>query len=217
MSSWPGQGRRHQRPRGCRPDLFWSGDDHVYAGAGADRVSAGSGADFVADPRIVVTVLAGRGDDVIRIRGTGELTRPIVDLRGGPGADLIVGGSTDDDLRGGAGRDVLRGGGGFNSLYGEEGRDVLKGGSSNEFYLTGDGDVVIASGQFGTVLYDYARGPVRLDLQTGRGRVAGFPQIGYLVWMTLSVPRSETSSGEIPERTSFRARGERRCARARRL
>jgi Ca2+-binding RTX toxin-like protein len=56
---------------------------------------------------------------------------------GGPGADVLRGGTGLDSLFGGRGNDVLRGGAEFDTLKGGQGRDRLVGGADGD-HLHGD-------------------------------------------------------------------------------
>lgn len=91
-------------------------------------------------------VNADGGDD--RVKVAGEVRIPVT-MRGGPGRDVLVGGSGPDRLFGGPlgdkligrdGDDVLLGGDGYDALFGGPGDDVLKGGLGPDNVLGGPGD-----------------------------------------------------------------------------
>jgi VCBS repeat-containing protein len=93
------------------------GPVELFSVTGAVRVFA-LGGDDVVDARLVpakftVELHGGWGNDV---------------LIGGAGNDLLLGEWGNDQLRGGAGRDVLAGGFGADDLRGDAGADVLVGG-----------------------------------------------------------------------------------------
>jgi Ca2+-binding RTX toxin-like protein len=100
-------------------------DDDLTIGAGSIAlngvVSTHSGLDFV-------TVSAGDGQDSVDAAAVGLPLQ----LDGGGGADLLVGGTADDSLFGGAGGDELHGGGGLDYLDGGEGVDDLDGGADED-------------------------------------------------------------------------------------
>jgi Ca2+-binding RTX toxin-like protein len=70
-----------------------------------------------------VFVAAGRGNDTINLRDSGDDT-----VYGGGGNDVIRGGHGDSSLFGGAGND---------SIYGGTGNDTLHGGTGNDFLRSG--------------------------------------------------------------------------------
>jgi Ca2+-binding RTX toxin-like protein len=89
---------------------------------------------------------ADGGDDIARVSGAIHIP---VSMRGGPGADKLVGGAGDDKLFGGEGADrligregddVLLGGEGADTLYGGHGNDILRGGSGVDELNGGTGE-----------------------------------------------------------------------------
>jgi len=95
-------------------------------------------------------VNAGAGDDSVTVAR--EVPVPVT-LRGGPGADRLVGGGAGDKLTGGPDDDVLIGWGGADSLFGGPGddrlvgcggNDLLRGGSGTDALLGGSGRNVLA-------------------------------------------------------------------------
>jgi len=83
-----------------------------------------------------VDVLAGAGNDTIRVdESHGSLGKQLV-IDGGPGNDTITGGSGNDELIGGDGDDVLIGGRGDDTLLMGAGDDVA-------VWNPGDGDDII--------------------------------------------------------------------------
>jgi Ca2+-binding RTX toxin-like protein len=100
------------------------------------------------------------------------------DLRGGAGADLLVGRSGDDwlggdlggdTLWGGAGNDSLRGGDGQDRLHGGDGRDDLGGGASRDVLTGGAGadDFRFAAGTGTDHITDFTLGVDDLDFARG--------------------------------------------------
>lgn len=77
----------------------------------------------------------GEGDDVLVAPRHAES-----DLQGGPGADVIRGGSASDRIVGGLGDDVIRGGGGADDIWARRGRDVLFGGRGGDWIFARDGE-----------------------------------------------------------------------------
>ncbi|MBI3469252.1 MAG: hypothetical protein HY000_40125, partial [Planctomycetes bacterium] len=84
-----------------------------------------------------IKILAGRGEDSVRVDDRlGEIHASIT-ISGGAGADLLEGGGGSELLLGGAGRDTVRGGAGADSLRGGAGNDRLEGGPGSDV-LRGD-------------------------------------------------------------------------------
>ena len=81
-------------------------------------------------------VNAGGGDD--RVRLAGSVAVPVT-MRGGPGDDTLIGGSSADRLIGGVGDDRLIGGRGADRLYGGPGDDTLIGGPGSDLLDGGSG------------------------------------------------------------------------------
>jgi RTX calcium-binding nonapeptide repeat (4 copies) len=133
---------------------------------GAD-LTAGPGCTAIA-VRLVVcggTVLSidadlGDGDD---LAGLWNVTVP-VRITGGPGDDLIEGGSAPDDLSGGDGIDSLVGGAGPDREGGGQGDDLVAGDAGADTLDGGDGaDIVTGDAGSGDVLL----GGTGMDLVTG--------------------------------------------------
>jgi Ca2+-binding RTX toxin-like protein len=86
---------------------------------------------------------ADAGDD--RVSVAKEVAIPIT-IRGGPGRDVLTGGSGDDKLIGGTGNDRLTGGRGDDLLAGGPGTDALYGGRGDDILLNGPGGGVRRGG-----------------------------------------------------------------------
>jgi len=72
-----------------------------------------------------IVVRGGAGDDRLElVEASGAL--PAATLNGGPGDDLLLGGSNADDLRGGPGDDTLSGSRGDDRLRGDAGNDSIE-------------------------------------------------------------------------------------------
>ncbi|HEY6029151.1 MAG TPA: hypothetical protein VIU44_01225, partial [Gaiellaceae bacterium] len=89
--------------------------------------------------------------------------RPLCDLSGTVGDDLIVGGAGRDVLCGLGGSDVLQGLGGNDVLYGGPGNDRLSGGAGNDVLYGGPGDDALDGGA----------GADRLVAGPGGGQILG--------------------------------------------
>jgi len=81
-------------------------------------------------------VVAGPGDDTVSVASAVQVPTT---LNGGPGNDVLQGGSGADKLVGGTGDDVLSGKGGNDAIYGGPGQDVLNGGAGNDVLWGGPG------------------------------------------------------------------------------
>ena len=98
-------------------------------------------------PDVVRFVVNGMGDrdkifgtGVIARRDSGWLSGELnvpMEVDGGTGSDLIVGGEADDILRGNDDRDTIRGGEGNDYLFGGDGEDLLDGQSGNDCIFGG--------------------------------------------------------------------------------
>ncbi len=117
-----------------------------------------------------LTVSASLGTaNSLAFDGSAETDGRLV-VRGGSGADSIVGGGGNDDLRGGAGNDVVSGGGGNDIVRGGAGNDILDGGAGNDgVYGDAGNDLLVWRGAENAGAHDVYRGgldsdTLRLDL-----------------------------------------------------
>jgi RTX calcium-binding nonapeptide repeat (4 copies) len=101
------------------------GDDVIVG-----RQGAGGGGD---DVMTVQSGVGDSGDDVLRCFPRNQPCQ----LDGGPGDDLLTGGTSLDRLLGRAGADILRGGADFDTLQGGRGDDRLAGGAGGD-HLNGE-------------------------------------------------------------------------------
>jgi Ca2+-binding RTX toxin-like protein len=157
------------------------GNDTVFGGDGNDNFTGGPGDD---------TFDGGSGtfDSVSLYDAGGGVTASLVtntSSGGGLGNDsftgveALSGGAFGDQLTGGPGStggvsgaggdDTLVGGSGGGYLLGNEGNDTITGGSANDFMMGGPGDDTMdgGGGQFNTVAYWNATGPITASLATG--------------------------------------------------
>jgi RTX calcium-binding nonapeptide repeat (4 copies) len=88
-------------------------------------------------------VNAGAGEDSVTVAR--DVPVPVT-LRGGPGADRLVGGGAGDKLVGGPGDDVLVGWGGHDSMFGGPGADRIVGGAGNDVLRGEAGNDVLVGG-----------------------------------------------------------------------
>jgi VCBS repeat-containing protein len=108
-------------------------------------VDGGSGNDLI-DARAVTCSLVfldlrgGAGNDIV-IGGAGNDV-----LDGGGGNDLLLSGAGNDRLTGGSGSDILLGGFGNDVLKGEDGSDILLGGSGDDCLNGGNGSDILIGG-----------------------------------------------------------------------
>ncbi len=120
-----------------------------------------------------VRVLALEGDDIVDGSRIGAGGKPCeapateavsLDLRGGPGNDLLVGGGGKDSIDGGSGNDVLEGGKGDDEVNGGPGNDIVRGGPG--------ADKLSGGGGFDVVDYSTDTGPagVTVDLTVLPGK-----------------------------------------------
>ncbi len=125
---------------------------NILGGDGIDVVEivGDQGVSFVLAAANVEVAIGGRGDDVLRGLGVGN-----VFIRGGGGNDILVGGAADDALSGEngddlidglQGDDLLRGHRGSDRLNGGAGNDRLDGGLDNDVLRGGDGNDILVGG-----------------------------------------------------------------------
>jgi Ca2+-binding RTX toxin-like protein len=88
-------------------------------------------------------VNAGPSDDSVIVATSVEVPAT---LWGGPGGDVLRGGSAADKLIGGPGKDVLSGRAGNDAIFGGPGRDFLNGGPGDDMLWGGPGRDVMHPG-----------------------------------------------------------------------
>lgn len=99
---------------------------------------------FCDAPEIVsFEVNSGAGEDVVSVA---PIVPEPVTMRGGPGDDLLIAGSSADKLSGGEGNDRLIGGAGADALFGGAGADVLIGERGDDLLVGGPGNDVLRGG-----------------------------------------------------------------------
>ena len=145
-----------------------AGEDVLNGGEGADRLDGGDGRDIAA---YAVSAAGLRAD--LLLPGTnigaaaGDIYSSIEGLRGGAGADLLLGDTQANLVEGGAGHDVI---------YGRAGNDTLRGGAGDDRFFGGLGADGFEGGTgFDTVQYAGTAG-LRVDLlltSTNTGEAVG--------------------------------------------
>ena len=132
--------------------------DELVGGGGVDSLRGGTGSDHLTPGAGGGETIGGKGRDTIAVAGDGdwkindarvrlvqadEVTTlasiEIAAVTGGPGANLISGGSFTGNLR-------LKGRGGGDLLQAGTGDDRLLGGDGNDFVQAGDGDDELEGG-----------------------------------------------------------------------
>ena len=88
-------------------------------------------------------------------------------LKGGKGADILIGDDGNDTLYGNAGDDILIDFSGNSKLYGEAGNDSLSGGSGNDTLTGGAGNDVFIFSAGKDVITDYAAGD-KIKISSGK-------------------------------------------------
>lgn len=84
-----------------------------------------------------IRMIGGEADDILRVSAL--IDAPAVELRGGPGNDILDGGAGPDLLDGGPGIDAIDGGPGSDEIIGGTGNDKIIGGEGDDVVDTGDG------------------------------------------------------------------------------
>lgn len=155
-----------------------AGVDAIAGGGGSDTVDGGTGADTLAGGGQGGDVLdyAGRsapvrvdlsGDSPSGEVGEGDVVEGFAVVRGGSGADTLLGTAAGERLDGNGGGDTLIGGPGDDTLNGGVGADRLVGGDGADTLNGGDGDDLLEA-RDGT-------GDTALTCGGGRDRLAGDP------------------------------------------
>lgn len=121
-------------------DVFrgMAGNDLIFGGTGADTVSYAGAPATAVDLRKQGLGLIGAQGRFVTGHGKDSFTS-IENVLGGSGADLLTGNNLVNWLRGGLGADVLLGLGGRDRLDGGAGNDRLTGGSSVDTLIGGTG------------------------------------------------------------------------------
>jgi Ca2+-binding RTX toxin-like protein len=88
-------------------------------------------------------VSSGAGEDTVSVA---PIVPEPVTLRGGPGGDLLIAGSSADKLVGGEGNDRLIGGAGADVLFGGPGVDLLSGEGGFDLLVGGPGKDILRGG-----------------------------------------------------------------------
>ena len=94
----------------------------------------------------MVKIMAGRGNDEIRLDLASNENPFSARIYGGRGDDFIISGSGDDFLSGGAGKDTINGGNGDDIISGGSNGDLLIGGDGNDTIKGGSGTDIIKGG-----------------------------------------------------------------------
>lgn len=123
-------------------------NNRIWVGASRSgerlRVSIdGRQADFPADDVNTINILAGPGNDNVRLSRNVDIPARVF---GGPGNDRLVAGSGPTFIQGGDGRDQIRGGAGLNVLFGGAGPDRITGGRGVDYIIGGDGNDFLRGG-----------------------------------------------------------------------
>lgn len=96
--------------------------------------------------RRVLVVEGGVGDDTIDISGA-QIGSNIVKLRGGEGADTILGSAFAEEIFGGDGDDSIDAGAGDDTVDGDAGADIINGGLGDDSLRGGSDDDTINGGE----------------------------------------------------------------------
>jgi len=146
-------------------------DDQIFIDVdGGIRVQVnGSEERFPASSVTSINVLAGEGDDFIKVstsvgvpvtidggEGDDYIEGADVTIIGGPGNDTLIGSDGDDSLDGGPGDDSIVGLGGDDTLIGGDGNDTLRGGTGDNSITDGTGDDLV----------DYSENDVAINYTT---------------------------------------------------
>jgi Ca2+-binding RTX toxin-like protein len=146
------------------------GPDVIVGGRGPNRILGAGGNDVICGGYGRDKIFGGRGNDTIDGKRNADL------VHGGRGSDEVDGGSGRDRVRGDSGNDKVRGGpGGHDDVGGGLGDDLVAGGRGSFDNLSGgigrdriDG----GPGAHDIASYDYAGGPIAIDLRAGTVRGA---------------------------------------------
>jgi len=171
------------------------GPDRLYGGPGGDALDAGDGLGSDRDTldggsnggrsygrKVDVVSYAGRGQPVVvdladpdrsqGEAGEGDSVRRIEDVKGGDGADVLLGDGGRNTLKGGNGDDRITGRRGNDRLWPGPGRDAIDGGRGHDFLrILQDGTPDrIACGQRGDFVDGWPNNALSFD-HTDQGTV----------------------------------------------
>jgi Ca2+-binding RTX toxin-like protein len=117
--------------------------DLCTSGAAAASGTAGANVLDYSDRTAPVTVDLGKLTDLsnLQIGEVGERDTVIncTNVRGGSGADTLIGDSGSNMIWGGPGDDTISGGAGNDNLYGDMGNDIISGDAGDDFVFGGEG------------------------------------------------------------------------------
>lgn len=166
------------------------GDDIIEGYDGLDQLDGGAGIDTLSfendSDGIVASLLTNTGTTGA---AAGETYVGFENLRGGYGADTLVGSAGANVLQGGAGGDILSAGSGIDTLYGDAGNDQLTGGAAKDLF--GFRDVLVDLGTFSPG--GFGKDTIT-DFQDGIDRISfvGDSQVDSLSDLTISQSGSST-------------------------
>jgi len=186
------------------------GNDYLLGGEGADHLDGGNGADRVyylgATSGVAFNVeTGGTGGEA-----AGDTYANIEQYFGSSFADVIDGGSLDDNLFGLVGDDIISGGDGQDALYGHGGADILNGDNGNDrLYGGNDGDTLnggegadLLHGQDGDDILNGGAGNDTLIGGSGADLLiggSGFDRVIYTgsdVGLTINLTDASLSTGD---------------------
>ncbi len=121
----------------------------VYASSLCDATfaapsgTAGANVLDYSDRTAAVTVDLGRLTDAANLQigevGERDTVTACTNVRGGSGADTLIGDSGNNMIWGGPGDDTISGGPGNDTLYGDMGNDIISGDAGDDFIFGGEG------------------------------------------------------------------------------
>jgi Ca2+-binding RTX toxin-like protein len=135
---------------------------------------------LIAKGAIVVslTVDLGAGNDLADFTGINLDWAPTLEVRGGVGADRLIGSARRDTFYGDEGDDVLEGMGDSDTLYGGAGDDRLSGGAGADLLIGGTGRDVMAGGTGNDIFYVDDASDMVLE-STGEGFDAVYTSVSH--------------------------------------
>jgi serralysin len=108
------------------PEEAWAIGDFWRAGDGLDTIARSSPGDVLIANAPVLSLIGGAGNETIEGQVLGPTNFYL--LRGGDGADWVVGADLADDINGNQGDDAVSGGAGDDWVLGGQGDDFADGG-----------------------------------------------------------------------------------------
>ena len=143
-------------------------------GVGLPRPGAVANGIEIRELQDITEILGGKSSDLIVAANPPAGSSLGANLRGGKGADILIGADGNDTLLGNSGDDRLEGGRGMDVLEGAAGQDTILAGGGDDQVMGGDGDDLL----YGGADNDRIEGGAGKDILSGDGDLSLAPPGG---------------------------------------